>query len=178
MDFPRGSVVKNLRANTGDVDSISGLGKSPGEGNGNPLQYSCLENPTDRGAWWVIVYGVTKDSGTTWWLTSKQLVLMPNNTEFLPRRFQNKRTGWEKQLPHIHSLGCAWHHAMSSYAFSSFLLIVVPDVWIPEWEEKASKTMQLAKRGSLLLTRTRALCRIQHSGAGQRAPSPSCYTNL
>ena len=44
--------------------------------------------------------------------------------------------------------------------------------------EKASKTMQLAKRGSLLLTRARALCRIQSSGAGQRAPSPSCYTSL
>ena len=44
--------------------------------------------------------------------------------------------------------------------------------------EKASKTMQLAKRGSLLLTRTRALCHIQRSGTGQRAPSPSCYKNL
>ena len=44
--------------------------------------------------------------------------------------------------------------------------------------EKASKTVQLAKGGSLLLTRARALCHIQHSGAGQRAPSPSCYTNL
>ena len=48
----------------------------------------------------------------------------------------------------------------------------------PSRREKASKTMQLAKRGSLLLTRARALCCIQRSGAGQRAPSPSCYTNL
>ena len=48
-------VVKNLPANAGDVrhtGSIPGLGRSPGRGHGNPLQYSCLENPTDRGAWW------------------------------------------------------------------------------------------------------------------------------
>jgi len=44
-------VVKNLPANTGDLGSIPGLGRSPGEGNGNPLQYSCLENPIDGGAW-------------------------------------------------------------------------------------------------------------------------------
>jgi len=49
-------MVKNPPANTGDVrdsGSIPGLGKSPGGGHCNPLQYSCLENPTDRGAWWV-----------------------------------------------------------------------------------------------------------------------------
>ncbi len=44
-------VVKNLPANAGDVGSIPGSGRSPGEGNGNPLQYSCLENPMDGGAW-------------------------------------------------------------------------------------------------------------------------------
>ena len=49
-DFPGGSVVKNLPANAGDVNSIPGLGRSSGGGNGNPLQYSCLENPMDRGA--------------------------------------------------------------------------------------------------------------------------------
>ena len=53
--------VKNLPANVGDrtdVGSIPGLGRSPGEGNGNPLQYSCLENPMDRGAWWATVHRV------------------------------------------------------------------------------------------------------------------------
>ena len=50
--FPGGSEVKNLPANAGDPGSVPGLGRSPGEGNGNPLQYSCLENPMDRGAWW------------------------------------------------------------------------------------------------------------------------------
>ena len=58
--FPGGSVIKNLPANAGDVGSIPGPGKSPGEGNGNPLQYSGLENPMDRGAWWAIVHGVSK----------------------------------------------------------------------------------------------------------------------
>ena len=56
-------VVKNLPANAGDIRDaglIPGLGKSPGEGNGNPLQYSCLENPIDRGAWQAIVHGVAK----------------------------------------------------------------------------------------------------------------------
>ena len=58
--FPGGSAVKNPPANAGDVASISGQGRSPGEGNGNPLQYSCLGNPMDRGAWWVTVQGVAK----------------------------------------------------------------------------------------------------------------------
>ena len=60
MGFPAGSVAKDLPANAGDVGSIPESGKSPGEGNGNPLQYPCLESPTDRGAWWATVHGVTK----------------------------------------------------------------------------------------------------------------------
>ena len=64
MGFPGGSVVKNLPANTGDTDLIPGSGRSPGGRNGNPLQYSCLENPIDRGAWWATVHGVTKSQ--TW----------------------------------------------------------------------------------------------------------------
>ena len=60
MDFPSDSVVKNLPANPGDLDSIPGLGRSPGEGNGNSLQYSCLRNPMDRGAWRATVHGVAR----------------------------------------------------------------------------------------------------------------------
>ena len=60
LDFPGGSVVKNSPANAGDVGSIPGWGRSPGEGNGNPLQYSCLENPTDRGEWRARVHGIAK----------------------------------------------------------------------------------------------------------------------
>ena len=50
--FSGGSEVKASACNAGDLGLIPGLGRSPGEGNGNPLQYSCLENPMDRGAWW------------------------------------------------------------------------------------------------------------------------------
>ena len=60
-------VVKNLPANSGDIrdtDSVSGLGRSPGGGHGNPLQYSYLENLMDRGAWRAVVHGVTKNQ--TW----------------------------------------------------------------------------------------------------------------
>ena len=53
-------MVKNPPANAGDKDSISGLERSPGEGNGNPLQYFCLENPMDRGAWWATAQGVAR----------------------------------------------------------------------------------------------------------------------
>ena len=55
-----GLVVKNLLANAGDASLIPGSGRYPGEGNGNPLQYSCLENPMDSGAWQTIVHGVTR----------------------------------------------------------------------------------------------------------------------
>ena len=61
--FPSGSVVKNPpvnAGNTGGVGLIPGSGRSPGEEHGNPLQYSCLGNPMDRGAWWAIVNGFTK----------------------------------------------------------------------------------------------------------------------
>ena len=51
MGFPGGALVKNPPANAGDPGSIPGSRRSPGEGNGNPLQYSCLENPMDRGSW-------------------------------------------------------------------------------------------------------------------------------
>ena len=59
MGFPGGSEGKASACNGGDLGSIPGSGRSPGEGNGNPLQYSCLENPMDGGAWWATVHGVT-----------------------------------------------------------------------------------------------------------------------
>ena len=60
MGGKSGSEVKASACNAGDLGSIPGLGRSPGEGNGNPLQYSCLENPMDWGAWWAAVHRVTK----------------------------------------------------------------------------------------------------------------------
>ena len=58
--FPGGSEVKVSACNVGDLGSIPGSGRSPGEGNGNPLQYFCLENPMDGRAWWATVHGVAK----------------------------------------------------------------------------------------------------------------------
>ena len=58
-------MVKNPPAKAGDTGLIPGSGRSPGEGNGNPLQYSCLGNPMDRGAWWATAPGVARESDTT-----------------------------------------------------------------------------------------------------------------
>ena len=60
LGFPGGSDGKESACNAGDLGLIPGLGRSPGRGHDNPLQYSCLENPMDRGAWWAIVHGVAK----------------------------------------------------------------------------------------------------------------------
>ena len=59
LGFPYSSVGKESACNAGDPGLIPRLGRSPGEGNGNPLQYSCLENPTDREVWWATAHGVT-----------------------------------------------------------------------------------------------------------------------
>ena len=68
MSFPGSTMVKNLPANAGDARDMSSVLDSeryPGVGNGNPLQYSCLENPMDRGAWQAIVDGIAKESDMT-----------------------------------------------------------------------------------------------------------------
>ena len=58
--FPGGSDGEESTCSAGDLGSIPGLGRSPGGGHGNPLQYSCLKNPMDRGAWWATVHGIAK----------------------------------------------------------------------------------------------------------------------
>ena len=65
VGFSGGSVIKILCANAGDASSIPGSGRNPGEGNGNPLQYSSLGSPIHRGAWQAIVHGVAKELDTT-----------------------------------------------------------------------------------------------------------------
>ena len=85
MGFPVGSVVKNLPAQAGaigDTGLISGLERSLGRGNGNPLQYSCLGNPMDRGAWWATVHRVTKSQ------TQLKRLSMPAEQQFLVLRKQ------------------------------------------------------------------------------------------
>ena len=70
----QGSVVKNLSAIAGDAGLIPGLGKSPGVGNDSPLQYSCLGNPMDRGAWQATVHGVAKELDTTYQLNNNRMI--------------------------------------------------------------------------------------------------------
>ena len=78
-DFSGDSVVRNLPANAGHTGLIPGSGRSPGEGNGNPLKYSCLENPMDRGAQQATLQGVSKELDTSWrpMTTCGILVLWP-----------------------------------------------------------------------------------------------------
>ena len=75
MSLPGGFVVKNLPANAGDTDSILRSGKSLGRGNGNPIQYPCLENPTRRGAWRAAVHEVSKSQTS---LSMHKNMLEPN----------------------------------------------------------------------------------------------------
>ena len=88
-------VVKSLSANAGDIrdkGSIHGLGRSPGGGHGNPLQYSCLENPMDKGAWQVKVYRVTK-SWTQWkWLSTHA-----RGNQTAPEKGQKGPGGWTEE---------------------------------------------------------------------------------
>ena len=72
--FPGGSEVKASVCNAGHPGSIPGYGRSPGEGNGNPLQYSCLENPMDGEAWWAAIYG------------AKNVLVLPTKTFFFLKR--------------------------------------------------------------------------------------------
>ena len=65
MGLPSGSVVKNLSTKAGDMNTVLGSGRSSGKGNGDPLHYSCLENPMDRGAWQATVYEDAKELDTT-----------------------------------------------------------------------------------------------------------------
>ena len=100
--FSRGSEVKNLPTNAGKVGLIPGLGRSPGEGNGNPLQYSCLGNPMDGGAWWATVRGHWKESDMTQWLKNNKVssILINEMLEtFLLKRvnIQNIQTAYEAQ---------------------------------------------------------------------------------
>ena len=76
-------MVKNLFVNEGETGSIPGSGRSPRERNGNPLQYSCLENPTDRGAWQAIVHGTAKELDTIWWLNNNNSNPVVHETHLL-----------------------------------------------------------------------------------------------
>ena len=69
--FPFGSAGKESAHNSGDMGLVPGLGRSPGEGNGSPLKYSCLKNPMERGAWWATIHTVAKSHEWATWIWSK-----------------------------------------------------------------------------------------------------------
>ena len=83
MDFAGGSDGKASTSNAGDLGLIPGLGRSPGEGNGNPLQCSCLENPMDGGAWWATVHGVTNSQRGLSKFTLLHFTSMINTTTWM-----------------------------------------------------------------------------------------------
>ena len=84
LGFPRSSVGKESACNARELGLISGLGRSPAEGNGNPLQYSCLENPTDRGVWQATIHGIARVGHN---LATKP----PTTTRLMADRLTNKR---------------------------------------------------------------------------------------
>ena len=105
--FPGDSVIKNAPANAGaagNAGSIPGLGRSPGEGNDNPLQYSCQENSMDRGSWWATVHGVTENWTrlSDWALAHYKVTASTElaNFESLPLAYI--QSGYRKLWLHIH----------------------------------------------------------------------------
>ena len=115
MGFPGGSVVKNLLASARDLSSIPGSGRSPGEGNGDPLQYSCLENPMGRGAW-----RVTKTK-------QQQLKVMPGVRPWLQ--------SWKRAQLAICHLGWVSLVPVKMYPGSSFVTGKKEKGPCPQWRE-------------------------------------------
>ena len=108
-------MVKSLPVSAGDASSIPGSGRSPGRGNGNPLEYSCLGNPMDRGAWWATVHGVTK--GWTqlrdWENEYLYLSLVPLsgtgvNLEFGEGNQKEWPSGWSNCVTNAHITNVYW----------------------------------------------------------------------
>ena len=145
--IPGGTVAKNLPANAGDAGVIPRSGRSSGEGNGNPLQYSCLENHLDTGGWWATVHGVTKNR--------RQLSMHSYNLKLeisLKHRkiiAEQLETGWAK-LPKglikthntlgVHKKKCLWKAiGEMEYDMCRWHGVSASDVWvhlIPFWFEE------------------------------------------
>ena len=115
--FPRSLVIKESACNAGDLGSVPGSGISPGEGNDNPLQYSCLENSMDRGAWWAVVLGVTK-----------------NRTRLSDFHFLSK-----KSLPDLESQRCSYVFFVRFYNFRSIFKLKIQFKFCIRYELGAKK---------------------------------------
>ena len=115
-------VVKKTSANAGNIrymGLIPGLGRSPGGGHGNPLQYSCLENPMDRGVWWATVYRVTKSQIWLKWLSTHGPIIVWNRALLRPNRVLLEM---EFSSPQEHSQ----KNKLPQFDFS-------PEPFIPTW---------------------------------------------
>ena len=110
-------MVKNPPANARDAGSIPGSGRYPGEGNGNPLQYSCLENLTDRGAWWAIVHGIP--NRWTWMSTAASGA---DRTHLMERITKN--TGIRRNTNLAYTDPTPQHNSHSGVHTSTSLLII------------------------------------------------------
>ena len=117
---PGGSDSKELICNVGDLGSIPGMGRSSGEGNGNPLQYFCLENPMDRGAWWATVHGVTVLDMMEW-LSVSMCVHGQTHTHTHTHRNKISPALKKEQNAIVEcSLLCEWPFSLSFFFFSSW----------------------------------------------------------
>ena len=121
--LPDGSDSKETACNAGDPGSIPVSGRSPGEGNGNPLQYSCLEHPMDRGAWWVIVLGVER----VW----HDLVTMSTNFNWMTQRVRNLPAAQETQETWVWSLG--WEDPLEEEMATCSIILA----WRIPWTEES-----------------------------------------
>ena len=135
LGFPGGSDGKESACNSGDLSLIPGSGRSPGEGNDNPLQYSCLENSMDRGAWWATVHGVAKSHHD--WATNTQPHPHPHpHTFFTLQCSQEELTSTDslRTLNYFFSLKHCFYwyaptppqHSCSPYPALCFLLPLIP----------------------------------------------------
>ena len=123
--FPGGSEGKAPACKAGDLGSILGLGSSPGEGNGNPLQYPCLENPTDGRAWWATVHGVAKSRT---WLSELTSLLWDKSCEGLIFLRGSKLRGF-------FTVNSAWYFSLSIF-FRDWRYVFKTTLEENHWKDK------------------------------------------
>ena len=127
QDFPGGSDGKASAYNAGDQGSIPGWGRSPGEGNGKPLQYSCLWNLIDRGAWWATVCGVAKSGTRLRWLNMHTYQTYILQTCKISSLEDEGNKPWESQVicSRSHRSWIWWELSFSSWVICLFLCLLI-----------------------------------------------------
>ena len=121
MGFPAGSVGKESACNAEDLGLILGLGRSPGEGNGNPLQYSCLEIYKHRGAWWATVHEAAKESDTTEQPLSLAFLLLPASRQMQCLEAQKPTSDWADNSHRLRVVPVGARRQLGLWVFDDFL---------------------------------------------------------